>query len=123
MSSARFRPFERISRRADFRRAFDRRRSASDAAMVVYGVENGLPFARLGLSVSRKRVASAVARNRLKRVLREAFRLSKAEVPKGLDLVVVPRGPLSYAEARRSLPRLARAVASRLRPGAETRPP
>ena len=59
--------------------------------MTIYGVENGLDHARLGISVSRKKVKTAVARNRLKRLIREAFRLSKAELPAGLDLVVVPR--------------------------------
>jgi ribonuclease P protein component len=123
MPPARFRPHERIRLAADFRRAFERRRSASDAFMVVYGVENGRDHARLGLSVSRKKVRTAVARNRVKRMLREAFRLSKAEIPPGIDLVVVPRGPgLSFAEARRSLPSLAQAVARRLRPRAETTP-
>lgn len=115
MAPARFRPHERITLAAHFRRAFDRRRSASDAVMVVYGVENGLPYARLGLSVSRRKVGTAVARNRVKRRLREAFRLSKAELPAGVDLVIVPRGPeLAFAAARRSLPALAQAVARRL---------
>jgi ribonuclease P protein component len=115
MTAARFRPHERIKHPDDFRRAFERRRTASDAAMVVHGAENGLDHPRLGISVSRKKVRRAVERNRIKRVLREAFRLSKAELPAGVDLVVVPRGPgLTFADARRSLPELARAVARRL---------
>jgi ribonuclease P protein component len=110
-----FRPHERINAPEDFRRAFERKRSASDAAMVVYGVENGRDHPRLGISVSRKKIRSAVARNRVKRLLREAFRLSKAELPSGVDLVVVPRGPgLTFAEVRRALPSLARAAARRL---------
>lgn len=121
--SFRFRPHERITAAADFRRAFEGRKSASDGLLVVYGAENGRPYARLGLSVSRKRVPTAVARNRVKRLLREAFRLGKAELPAGLDLVVVPRGPdLSFAAARRSLPRLAQTVARRLGRRAESSP-
>ena len=117
---ARFRPHERIKDPKDFRRAFDRKRSASDEFLIVYGVENGRDYARLGMSVARKRVRKAVARNRLKRLLREAFRLGKAELPPGVDLVIVPRGPaLTFDQARRSLPELARAVARRLGP----RPP
>jgi ribonuclease P protein component len=124
MSSARFRRFERLTREAEFRRAYERRRSASDELMVVYGVENGQSFARLGLSVSRRKFRTAVARNRVKRLLREAFRLSKAELPPGVDLVVVPRpAPLTLAAARRSLPRLAQAVARRLgQPGGRPAP-
>lgn len=114
-SPATFRPHERINDPKDFRRAFDRKRSASDPSMIVYGAENGRDHARLGVSVGRKKIRSAAARNRVKRLLREAFRLNKAELPPGVDLVVVPRGPnLTFAEANRSLPDLARAVARRL---------
>ena len=88
-----FRPHERIKESGAFRRAFDRRRWESDAVMTIYGVENGLDHARLGISVSRKKVKTAAVRNRLKRLYREAFRLSKAELPAGLDLVIVPRRP------------------------------
>jgi ribonuclease P protein component len=113
----RFRTHERIKDPAHFRRAFDRKRSASDDKLIVYGVENGLAYPRLGLSVSRKRVRKAHDRNRVKRLLREAFRLSKVELPVGIDLVIVPRGAgLSFDEARKSLPDLARAVARRLAP-------
>jgi ribonuclease P protein component len=114
-SRATFRPHERINDPADFRRAFERKRSASDAALVVYGVENGRPYTRLGISVGRRRVRSAAARNRVKRLLREAFRLGKAELPAGIDLVIVPRGAgLTFEQARQSLPTLAQAVARRL---------
>ena len=117
IAPARFRPHERIKDPKDFRRAFDRKRSASDDALIVYGVENGRDHPRLGLSIARKRVRKAVARNRIKRLLREAFRLSKAELPRGVDLVIVPRGPgLTFDQARRSLPELARAVSRRLGP-------
>ena len=103
---ATFRPHERINDPKDFRRAFERKRSASDAALIVYGVENGRDHARLGISIGRKKVRRAVERNRIKRLLREAFRLGKAELPAGLDLVVVPRtAGLTFAEARRALPR------------------
>jgi ribonuclease P protein component len=51
----------------------------------------------------------------VKRQIREAFRLSKAELPAGVDLVVVPRGPgLTSEAARLALPALAKAVARRL---------
>ena len=114
-TNRRFRPFERVRHSLDFRRAFDRRRSASDDWLIVYGVENGLDHARLGLSVSKKKVRKAFQRNHVKRLLREAFRLSKAELPIGIDLIVVPKGPdLTFALARESLPRLANAVARRL---------
>lgn len=114
--NATFRPHERIKNPADFRRAFDRKRSASDGNLIVYGVENGGNHCRLGISVSRKKVRLATARNQIKRLIREAFRLCKAELPPGVDLIVVPRsGKLTYADAEQSLRRLARDIARRLK--------
>jgi ribonuclease P protein component len=86
-----FRREEHLRRGADFKRAYERRRSASDDWLLVYACENGLPHLRVGLSVSRK-VGPAVRRNRLRRLYREAFRLTRHELPTGLDLVLIPRG-------------------------------
>jgi ribonuclease P protein component len=111
----RFRASFHIRRLVDFQRAYRRRCSASDQAVLVFGAENGLPHPRLGLSVSRK-VGPAVARNRWKRLLREAFRLTRPQLPVGIDLVLVPRqeGPPELSTLVRSLPRLAGRVAERL---------
>ncbi|SHN49361.1 ribonuclease P protein component [Desulfovibrio litoralis DSM 11393] len=45
---------------------------------------------RLGLAVGRK-IGSAVKRNRVKRVLREFFRLNQYDIPNGFDYVVIPK--------------------------------
>jgi ribonuclease P protein component len=109
------RPHERMKDPAEFRRVFEGRRSVSDDVLIVYGIENGRAYPRLGISVSRKKVRAAHARNRLKRLIREAFRLSKSELPAGIDLVVLPRGAnVRYAAVRRSLTTLARDVVRRL---------
>ena len=114
MGEKRFHSEYRVRRTADFRRAYRRRRSASDELIVVFGYPSGLPHPRLGLSVSRK-VGPAVVRNRWKRLLREAFRLSREELPAGLDLIVVPRpgAEPQLAALRESLPRLAARLAGR----------
>jgi ribonuclease P protein component len=114
-SSERFRPHQRIRDPGAFRRAFERRRSASDGAMIVYAVENDQHFARLGISIGRKKVRRAVVRNRIKRWVREVFRRNKAQFANGVDFVVVPRGPeLTFAATAAALPALARTAAGRL---------
>ena len=111
----RFRPAEHLRRAGDFRRVYERRRSAGNDWLIVYGCENGLPHLRVGLSVSRK-VGPATHRNRLRRLYREAFRLTRQEMPTGLDLVLIPRKPEEppLEELKQCLPRLVRQVARRL---------
>lgn len=111
----RFRPEHRLRRKADFDRVYRRRRSAGDDLLVVYGCENDLEHPRLGLSVSRK-VGGAVVRNRWKRLLREAFRLHRVELPSGIDLIVSPRpgGKAELSAITESLLGLTRRVERRL---------
>ena len=81
----------RLTRSADFDRVVRRGRSLASREFVLYVFpreDEGLP--RLGLSVSRK-VGGAVQRNRVKRLLREAFALESSQLPVGTDVVVVAR--------------------------------
>ena len=81
---------ERLKRARDFDLIFSAGRAVADRWLVVHGRPNGLAYNRLGFAVGKKH-GGAVARNRLKRVLREAYRIQKPDLPQGYDLVVVPR--------------------------------
>lgn len=89
---ARFPRAVRILSADDFARVFAARRSAAGGPLVLYAcpAADGSGPARIGLSVSR-RVGNAVARNRWKRRLREAFRIVRSRLPAGNDFVIVVR--------------------------------
>ena len=66
---------------------------------MVVAIRNTLGHARLGISIGRK-VGTAPVRNRIKRLLRESFRMMQHDWPSGYDVVVVvrPHTPLTLAD-------------------------
>lgn len=109
MSTHAFRARHRLGLDADYKAAFANRLSKSRGPLIVFLNSNGLAEHRLGLSIGR-RVGGAVVRVRLKRMIRESFRLDRPVYPlaggdRGFDVVVSARthNPLSLNEYRRHL--------------------
>ncbi|RLJ19106.1 ribonuclease P protein component [bacterium endosymbiont of Escarpia laminata] len=80
----------RLLKPDEYRRVFSRAERSTDNLFLVLARENGLEFARLGLAISKKNTRRAVDRNRLKRLVRESFRLNQ-DLLAGLDIVVLNR--------------------------------
>jgi|GEM_PF-794838 len=103
-------PGMRIRSEADFKRIYRRGSRARGKILLVVACENELGRTRLGLSVGRKIWKLAVRRNRLRRIFREAFRLTYPELPQGVDLILIPAEPRldpTLEETRRELVYLA----------------
>ena len=83
-----------------FRRAYNKGKTAVDSRLALYVRRNGRNVNRLGLTVSTK-VGCAVVRNRVRRRLREIYRLHEDALARGCDVVVVARVQAASSDYRR----------------------
>jgi ribonuclease P protein component len=88
----------RLRRKCDFDAAYARGRRFGDGFFAVIATSNDSGAPRLGLAVAVRAAGGAVARNRLRRIVRESFRLHQHQIP-AVDLVVSIRPKARAASA------------------------
>ncbi|MCX7056246.1 MAG: ribonuclease P protein component [Proteobacteria bacterium] len=96
-SPYRFRPCHRLHAGPEYDRVYRQGKRAGDGLFAVNALLNPLGHARLGMSVSYRTVGNAVCRNRIRRMIREMFRVRQATLPP-LDFVVTSRPGARNAE-------------------------
>jgi ribonuclease P protein component len=110
---ARLRPYERLTKGADYQRVLRQGARSEGRFFVLVATPNSSGFDRLGVVASR-RLGTAAVRNRAKRLLREAFRRNKRSATTGWDVILIGRAGLlrgkqgdverDYRERREQLP-------------------
>lgn len=108
MKEQSYRKSERVTNRSDYKAIYNKGvwSSSQHFTSVICSNEQGIK--RLGITVTKK-TGNAVKRNRIKRLIREFFRLNKDLFPAGHDVVVMAKRnmpPLTYQEACRELTKL-----------------
>ena len=87
----------RLLRRSEFRQVYEAGQRRSAPLGVVFFRPNGLSMTRLGITAPTK-LGGAVLRNRVKRRVREVFRLNRLTIPAGWDIVLNPREAMATVE-------------------------
>jgi len=81
---------ESLTKNHEFKRLYNKGKSAASKYVVVYSARNNSAVNRLGITVSTK-LGGAVKRNRIRRRLKEIYRLNEPDLRRGYNIVLVAR--------------------------------
>ena len=96
---------ESLRKNTQFQFVYKNGKSYANKYMIMYVKKNGLQINRLGISVSKK-VGNSVVRHRVKRLIKESYRLHENVFNSGLDIVIVGRpsaATVGYEEVEEAL--------------------
>jgi ribonuclease P protein component len=99
----------RIRKQKDFENVFDEGFYSADTFLTLKAVENKMPYSRFGFVVSKKVSKRAVERNRAKRLMSEAIRLTDEKIKSGFDIVFISKSGIvnkSMEEIKKSVEKL-----------------
>lgn len=80
----------RIKKNTDYQTVFKKGKQISGRGVILYYSKNSAQDTRVGIIVSKK-VGNAVVRNRIKRIIREIFRLNWPDIKSGYDIIIITR--------------------------------
>jgi ribonuclease P protein component len=96
-------------KQVDFERVYQMQKILQDSLLKIFYLENSFSHSRLGISIGKK-VGNSPQRNRVRRIFREAFRLTLPQIQRKYDLILIPKFSRdkipSYAKIYQSLERL-----------------
>jgi ribonuclease P protein component len=101
--------FKSLKKQNDFQNVFNRGNVFGNKVFAFYFVKNQMEENRIGIIVSKKVSKKAVVRNRLRRQIREAYRLNEEQFVKGYDFILIGKQSLldiGYTEIEKSLKHL-----------------
>lgn len=81
---------ESLKKNSDFKKVYNSSCSCANKQFVGYFLKNNLTNNRIGISISKK-VGNSVTRHRLKRLVKEAYRLNQSKIKSGYDIVIIAR--------------------------------
>lgn len=100
-----------LQKNREFKQVYSHGRSAATRLLVLYVLRSDRPGNRLGVSVSKK-VGKSVTRSRIKRLIKEHYRLAEDRIERGYDLVFVARRPVGLISRHEDFTEIGRAFDS-----------